>query len=478
MNAEVMKTRFAPSPTGMLHVGSARTALFNNLLAGRRRGVFLLRIEDTDPGRSTADYAVALQQDLQWLGLQWQEGPGILGLHESYLQSQRGAVYRSYFDLLEQQGMAYLCFCSEQELKMTRKSQLAAGRPPRYPGTCARLSREEVVERLGRGLKPTLRFRVPVGQTVTFDDMVRGEQHFATDDIGDFVVRRSDGTPAFFFCNAVDDSLMGVTHVLRGEDHLTNTPRQILLLNGLGLRAPRYGHIAMIVGDDGAPLSKRHGSLSIRELKQQGYLPEAVNNYLARLGHHYEDSAGMSLEALAAGFDVKSLGRAPARYDGEQLLHWQRDAVGRTGDAALWDWMGDDVHAVVPAPLKPGFVEAVRANITFPADARAWARILFSDDYDFTPEARQAAQRAGAGFFNHAVAAFDRVGEDVTELVDGIKRLAGVKGKLLFLPLRAALTGRTDGPGLVHILTLLTRERIRRRLELGARLTWERNQRA
>ncbi len=470
METTITKTRFAPSPTGMLHLGSTRTALFNWLLAAQREGVFVLRIEDTDPDRSTADYAEALQEDLRWLGLDWQEGPGIFGLHEAYQQSQRGGIYRNYFDLLEQQGLAYHCFCSEQDLQVMRKTQLAAGKAPRYPGVCANLSRDEVVARLNAGHKPTLRFRVPAGETVEFDDLVRGILRFATDDIGDFIIRRADGTPAFFFCNGVDDSLMGVTHVLRGEDHLTNTPRQLLLLKALGLRAPSYGHISMIVGADGAPLSKRHGSLSVRELALRGYLPGALNNYLARLGHYYEQNQYMDLSSLGECFSLESLGRAPARYDDEQLLHWQREAVNQATDEALWAWMGDEVQGIVPAGQQAEFIHAVRANVTFPADARRWAHILFSDELEFTREAEAVVQDAGGGFFSHALAAYNEGGGEYGQLVDGIKQAAGVKGKKLFLPLRVALSGQTDGPELKHIVALLPAARIRGRLDRAARV--------
>lgn len=466
MNAETIRTRFAPSPTGMLHLGSARTALFNWLLAHHGQGSFVLRIEDTDPDRSTADYAEALQQDLRWLGLEWQQGPGLLGLNDSYMQSQRGDIYRNYFDLLEQQGLVYHCFCSEQELKMARKAQLAAGQPPRYPGTCAGLGRDEVVARLNEGQKPTLRFRVPPGRIIEFDDVVRGPQTFNSGDIGDFVIRRADGTPSFFFCNAVDDSLMGVTHILRGEDHLTNTPRQIMILDALALRVPRYGHIAMIVGADGAPLSKRHGSFSVRELAQQGYLPGAVNNYLARLGHHYEDNAYMSLEGLAAQFSVEHLGRAPARYDDEQLRHWQREAILHTDDEDLWQWMGQGVHDIVPASARETFVDTVRANVTFPDDALHWARVVYSDAMEPSNEARALVETTGPGFFGHVLTAYDMAeGRLNRVMLDRLIELTGAKGKQLFLPLRAALTGRLDGPELATILLLLPRERVHRRLE-------------
>jgi len=232
------KTRFAPSPTGLLHLGNVRTALFNALLARRQKGRFLLRIEDTDRERSRPEYVAALLEDLRWLGLDWQEGPAVGGPHEPYAQSTREAIYSQYYRQLESTERVYPCFCTPAELALNppaelalnRKAQLAAGRPPRYPGTCARLSEVERQARLERGLQPTLRFRVPVGRTIEFSDLVRGPQRFASDDIGDFVIRRADGTPQFFFANAVDDALMEVTHVLRGEDHLANTPRQLLLL--------------------------------------------------------------------------------------------------------------------------------------------------------------------------------------------------------------------------------------------------------
>ncbi|MGB2971901.1 MAG: glutamate--tRNA ligase, partial [Candidatus Competibacter sp.] len=328
-----VKTRFAPSPTGFLHLGNVRTALFNALLARRDGGQFLLRIEDTDRERSRAEFVDALLEDLRWLGLDWREGPEVGGPQAPYAQSERTAIYARYYRRLEGSEQSYPCFCTPAELALSRKAQLAAGRPPRYTGTCARLGADERQARLERGLQPTLRFRVPAGRAVEFTDLVRGPQRFASDDIGDFVIRRADGTPQFFFANAVDDALMGITQVLRGEDHLANTPRQLLLLEALALSAPRYGHLALIVGADGGPLSKRAGDLSIRELRASGYLPEAVLNYLARLGHAYARDVWMAPEVLAAEFSTAHLGRAPARYDEAQLLHWQSEAVQHAASA-------------------------------------------------------------------------------------------------------------------------------------------------
>lgn len=461
------KTRFAPSPTGMLHVGNLRTALFSWLFSASRDGTFLLRIEDTDQSRSEADYAQAIETDLEWLGLIWHEGPGKRGQHGPYLQSERGDIYRNYFDLLEQQGQAYHCFCSEQQLKLSRKAQLAAGQPPRYAGTCLKLTRDEVVARLAKGMQPTLRFRVPPGATVEFDDLVRGPQRFETGHIGDFVVRRSDGTPAFFFCNAVDDALMGVTHVLRGEDHLTNTPRQVLLLESLGLPVPRYGHIAMIVGADGTPLSKRHGSFSVHELSEAGYLPDAVINYLARLGHNYDDNSFLSTAALAAQFQLERVGRVPSQFDPAQLRYWQREAVIRSDTVALWEWMGEDVRHIVTEARRDAFIDAIRPNVLFPKDALHWATVLFCDPLALHDEARQIISDAGAGFYEQAVQALDAHRDDFAALMRYLKAATNTKGKALFQPLRAALTGETDGPEMAQLIPLLSIERARRRLQAG-----------
>ncbi len=464
MHAAAPKTRFAPSPTGLLHLGNIRTALFNYLLARGAHAAFLLRIEDTDAARGHEKYAEALQQDMAWLGLAWQEGPGIGGPHGPYYQSQRGAEYERYFAALQQQGQAYRCFCSEHELEVARKTQLAAGRPPRYSGRCRSLSAAEIQQRLAAGTPATLRFHVADGAAVTFNDKVRGEQVFRTDDIGDFVIRRSDGSPAFFFCNAIDDALMGVGLVMRGEDHLANTPRQILLLKALGLPVPEYAHISLVVGADGSPLSKRHGSRTVQELRATGYFPEAIVNYLARLGHTYESNQFMNLDALAAHFDSARLGRAPARFDEVQLQHWQREALLHLAPATVWTWMGEAVQAIVPAAARAGFIDTVRANITVPGDALRWARIIFTDDWTAAQGCSAAVAEAGGEFFRHAGAALEQHGTDFKAFSQHIKHATGAKGKALFLPLRAALSGELDGPEMVKLLPLIGVDRARARL--------------
>jgi glutamyl-tRNA synthetase len=469
MTTENVKTRFAPSPTGYLHLGNVRTALFNALLARRWGGRFLLRIEDTDRERSRPEYVAALLEDLRWLGLDWEEGPEVGGPQGPYAQSERATIYAEYYRRLEAAGQTYPCFCTPAELALSRKAQLAAGRPPRYAGPCARLSEAERRKRLDQGLRPTLRFRVPVGRTVEFTDRVRGPQRLASEDIGDFVIRRADGGPQFFFVNAVDDALMGITHVLRGEDHLTNTPRQLLLLEALGLPAPEYGHLALIVGADGGPLSKREGDLSLRELRATGYLPEALLNYLARLGHAYDRDEWMELAELAAGFAPEHLGRAPARYDAAQLLHWQSEAVRRATPDRLWDWMGPTVHQQVSPDGRDDFIATVRPNVRFPADAAFWAERLFGAEPIPSDDSRVVIAAAGSEFFTHALAAYAERGAAFQPLVEELKRRTGLKGKHLFMPLRAALTGETHGPELARVIDLMAPERIRRRLQACVR---------
>lgn len=464
MNGEATVTRFAPSPTGRLHLGNLRTALFNYLLARARAGRFLLRIEDTDASRGEPEHVDALLGDLRWLGIAWDGGPGTPDDAGSWRQSERGGEYGRFFERLETADRAYPCYCTDEELHLARKAQLAAGKPPRYPGTCADLTGEQRRAREAEGRAASLRFRVPAGRDVVYSDLVRGEQRFPADTLGDFVIRRGDGSPAFLFANALDDALMGVTHVLRGEDHVANTPRQLLLLEALELKAPRYGHVPLLVGEDGAPLSKRRGAAALSELRERGYLPAAVMNYLARLGHHYDDDGLMDAETLARGFELGRLGRAPAHYDRAQLDHWQRLAVSGQDDEAFMRWAGDAVGRV-PADRREPFARAVRPNCLFPADARFWAEALFGPAPAPDEDAAPAIREAGPAFFRAAADAVKSKGVDP----GAIREATGAKGRALFMPLRAALTGTLHGPELKAVLELLGPDETRDRLKAWAR---------
>jgi nondiscriminating glutamyl-tRNA synthetase len=449
-----MKTRFAPSPTGYIHLGNARTALLSFLLAKSCAGNFLLRIEDSDLSRSMQPLAEQLQADLLWFGLAWDEGPGKEKGRGPYVQSERQPIYAHYYQELQALDRAYPCFCSEQELALMRKQQLSQGKPPRYSGKCRQLSREQVAEKRAQNKKSSLRFRVLPNQKIQFNDLVKGEQIFFGSDIGDFVIQRSDGSAAFFFCNAIDDALMQVTHVLRGEDHLTNTPRQIMLLQALGLCLPTYGHIALIVGEDDAPLSKRHGSFSLKALRELGYFPEALQNYLARLGHTYTNPHFMNMQKLGENFSVERLGKSATRYDNMQLLYWQKQAVLQCDDQQLNTWMGSDVEDIVPPHLKKEFIALMRANISFPDEAFQWAKTLFLEPLMLTDETKAFLKNISAHFWDTLIHLINEQ-FDFPTLIKKLQEKLKIKGKDLFVPLRLALTGRQDGPELVKLYHLM-----------------------
>lgn len=458
-----MKTRFAPSPTGLIHFGNVRTALFNVLLARSKDGSFLLRIEDTDPERSKKEFERSLINDLKWLGLNWQEGVGITGPHEPYHQADRQSIYNNYYKMLEDKSLAYPCFCTEEQLALSRKLQRARGIAPRYAGTCRHLSKEEVDKKLADGLKPTLRFRVPDDEVVEFEDFVKGKQSFKAGDIGDFIIRRSNGLPSFMFCNAIDDSLMEVTHVMRGEDHLTNTPRQLMILKALDMPAPTYGHISLILGMDGSPLSKRNGSRSVQDLREYGYLPSAVVNYLARLGHYYESNEFMSLDKLAENFSMSNLGKAPARYDEAQLLYYQKQAMGALSDEEFLSHLSDEIKNNIPADKQSAFAKAVKANVNFYEDVERWVPVFFGD-IDLA-EHTDTLKEAGKTFFETSIDIMKADSLDFKSLSNALKEKLGVKGKQLFMPLRVALTGEKHGPEMAAIFDLLGKEKIIKRFE-------------
>ncbi|MGB5591413.1 MAG: glutamate--tRNA ligase [Gammaproteobacteria bacterium] len=472
---DILRTRFAPSPTGRMHLGNVRTALFNYLLARSAGGRFVLRIEDTDAERSDDAHLHAIQQDLSWLGVDWDEGPDVdpdadpgpgkdgKAERESYLQSQRGVIYRELLARLQEGGFVYPCWRTASELKAFRAERIAAGRPPVYDRAWGRLDDDEIRARGEAGQRPALRFRVPDEGAVEFEDLVRGPQRFGLEEIGDFVVRRSDGSSAFFFGNAVDDGLMGVTHVLRGDDHLSNTPRQILILEALGMEVPRYGHLPLLLATDGSPLSKRRGSVSLRDLREAGYMPEAVLNYIARLGHAFETGESMDLTGLAAHFDVSRIGRAPAHFDEEQLRHWQAHAVHHCPSQDLRAWAGDAALSQVPGASLAEFLALAQPNILFPEQLAEWAALIFAPEFELPESVSIQLQAVDPRFF----AACLRVsgdGGDLRAMAAAVREATGAKGKDFFMPLRLALTGREHGPELGPLLKVMPRPIVTARL--------------
>jgi glutamyl-tRNA synthetase len=463
-------TRFAPSPTGALHPGNARTALFSFLFARAGNGRFLLRIEDTDQARDSAGHAAVQMADLHWLGIAWDAGPDRDDGRGPYRQSERSAIYREHYHRLEQSGHAYPCFCTAFELDIARKTQLASGQPPRYPGTCRSLDATARAARLASGRRPALRFRVPDSGSIEFDDLVRGPQSFAAASLGDFLIRRADGGTVFFFCNAVDDALMGVTHVLRGDDHLSNTPRQLLLLQALALAPPVYGHLPLLLDPDGLPQSKRRNSVTVAQLREEGFLPDAVANYLLRLGHHGAPDRWIDRDGLAAVFRADHLGRAPARFDRTQLEHWQREAVLRLPPEAAADWLAPVFPDGWPRAQRIAAAELLRGNLLLPGDAHDWLAVLTGELPALTAEDRAQVAEAGAGFFEAAQHAFAETGAVLAPLAERLKASTGRKGAALYRPLRIALTGRHDGPELAALLAAIPAPLVRERLASAAQI--------
>jgi glutamyl-tRNA synthetase len=453
-------TRFAPSPTGSLHLGNARTAFFSYLWARKTGGRFLLRIEDTDLERSRTEFRDELIADLRWLGLDWDEGPDVGGPSAPYAQAERGPFYQEQFQRLEQAGRVYPCYCTPEELELSRKLQRMAGKPPRYAGTCRDLSSAQRAEREAAGRRPTLRFAVPPDALIEFVDSVHGPQRFAGGDIGDFIVRREDGSAAFFFCNAVDDAVMGVTQVLRGDDHLTNTPRQLMILDALGLRRPGYGHVGLLVGADGAPLSKRHGSTSVHEFRERGFLSTAVLNQLLRLGHTSDVEGWLAAADMPAHFRPDHLGRASARFDEAQLVHWQKESLLRLSTSEVAGWLGSDAPA--------DFIEWLRHNVVLPADAKPWMTVLSGELPPLAEPEGRIVRAAGVEFFRAAGAALAETGPDFKAWTKLLKERTGRKGAELFMPLRLALTGQTHGPELAPLLKMMPPSIARARLESHA----------
>jgi len=451
-----MKTRFAPSPTGWMHFGNLRTALFNFLYARKMNYTYMLRIEDTDLARSSHEFATGLEEDLDWLHLEHDEGP--------FFQSERSSIYEKYYNVLEDYGLAYPCFCTEETLNITRKAQQSAGQPPRYPGTCRNLTKEEVSKKFAAGAKATLRFHVPRDQVIEFVDLIKGSQRFSSNDIGDFIIRRNDRTASFMFCNAIDDAEMGVTHALRGDDHLTNTPRQLMILNALKLPHPEYGHFAMINGLDGAPLSKRNGSQTVRELRAQGYLPLAVLNYLSRLGHYYVSNDFLSLKQLEEQFDLKNISTSPARHDITHLNHWQKEAIMHSSLPEIEALIHPYVYDKIAPNEHAEFTLLVKDNILMPQDVKLWVSAVRDPSLEFSDSDSQILQQTGVDFFCKAK---DEIvtnpGINFKELAENMKNLTGLKGKELFMPLRVALTGQSHGPELAKLMNFIPQElRIKR----------------
>ena len=460
-----MRLRFAPSPTGHLHVGNARTALFNWLMARRAGGAFILRIEDTDVERSTRESEEAILEDLRWLGLAWDEGPDVGGPRGPYRQSERLHLYRSYANELLHTGRAYYCFCTPRQLETERAAALATGQPPRYSGTCRAIPPDEARARVDGGEPAVVRFRVPEDEDIRFQDLVRGEVAFHTSVIGDPVLVRSDGHPAYNFAVVIDDALMEITHVVRGEDHISNTPRQVLLYGALGFKPPAFAHLALVMGPDHTPLSKRHGATSVAEFRAKGYLPEALLNYLALIG--WSPGGGAELlpvEELIRRFSIDDVGRSAGVFDEEKLAwanrHYLRHAEpDRIVELSLGHFQRNGL-VTTPSPDGQRFLASVVPMATGSVDRLDEIPLRLRFLFEFDPRASLArAEVREVLAADHArevievlareLALVGRLDREMFRAVMGaVKQQTGQKGRGLFHPVRVALTGEAAGPEL------------------------------
>lgn len=502
-----MRVRFAPSPTGHLHVGNARTALFNWLLARGQGGTFIVRVEDTDAERSTRESERAILDDLRWMGLLWDEGVEAGGAYGPYRQSERIPIYTEHAGRLVADGAAYYCFCSAEKLEADRQTQLAAGLPPRYSGTCRALPVAEVARRRAAGDPAVIRLRVPDGRTITFEDLVRGPVSVHTSVIGDPVLVRSDGIPAYNFAVVVDDALMGVTHVIRGEDHISNTPRQVLLYEALEWTPPQFAHLSLVLGPDHAPLSKRHGATSVAEFRARGYLPEALVNYLAligwsprvskfrtRDGEPVGEAAGEASGAVpgaadtdAATAELVSAAEMARRFRLEDVAH----SAGVFDEDKL-AWVNRHYLKTLPASRLVDealpFLRA-RGQVTGEVDdaGRAWLEsvvpaaaasvdrlaqipdrlhVVFAFDAAVTLADSELGRELAEPAIREVVTALAAVLRAAPRLDDRerfrdaaaeVRTATGRKGRALFHPIRVALTGAAAGPELDLIVPAIER---------------------
>jgi glutamyl-tRNA synthetase len=434
MTAMTVIVRFAPSPTGLLHLGNARTAVVNRLFATRQGGRFVLRIDDTDRERSQEAFVGAIREDLRWLGIAWEE---------EVRQSERGALHADAFARLRESGRVYPAYETPEELTAMRARQQAKGLPPRYDRAALKLTEADRVRLEGAGRRPHWRFRLSDGQTA-FADLVQGQKRIALAHLSDPVIRRDEGGFTYGFASVVDDLDLGITHVIRGEDHLTNTAVQIDLMQALGGTVPTFAHLPLLLDKAGAKLSKRLASLSLRELREQDVEPMAVTAVLATLGTGRTPDAAVTLEQLTAEFDLAAFGRAQPRLDPADIERLSREML-RSAPFS-------EVESRLPG-MDAAFWEAIRGNVDGIADAEAWWKVV---RLPLAPVIVDAAFCATAA---------DLLGErDHAAWLEALKEATGRKGKALFQPLRLALTGREHGPPLEHLLALIGRDRAVRRL--------------
>ena len=475
-----IRVRFAPSPTGHMHIGNARTALFNYLFAKRTGGALILRIEDTDQGRSTPEAVQVIVDSLKWLGIEWQEGyfgrdehgsaieKGTLG---PYTQMKRLGTYDVYLNKLVETGKAYYCFCAEEDLEKKRQAAAAAGVVPKYDGTCCKLSKEEA-EKKKKTERFVIRFKVDPG-VVEFDDLVRGKVSFNADQIGDFVIARSDGIPVYNYAVVIDDNAMKISHVIRGEDHLSNTPRQVLIYKALGFSLPKFAHLPMILGADRSKLSKRHGETSLLAYREKGFLPEAVFNYMSLLGWYPRDGVEIkNKEELAKFFDLADVGKSGAVFDEKKLLWVNHEYMQKLDTKMLYELCVPYIKTVNlsgrPEDWIYKVIAAVKTGINTCSEVPELTKLFFMPA-EIPAEGLEAlkpdSSKAVLVSLKELLRKSEVTTENFKELLQSVSKTANVKGRDLYMPVRLGVTGALHGPELAVLIPIIGSAECIRRIE-------------
>ncbi|MBI2027048.1 MAG: glutamate--tRNA ligase [Deltaproteobacteria bacterium] len=466
--------RYAPSPTGVLHVGNARTAIFNWLLARHYSSKLILRIEDTDKERSTPESEKAIIEDLKWLGLDWDEGPDVGGDCGPYRQSQRSSLYEEHQKLLLEKKAAYECFCTPDELKKTREELLSLGKMPKYNGKCLNLSPKHIQELKDQKKPFVIRFYVKPGPPVVVDDIVRGTVKFEREVIGDFVIFRSDGGPTYQLACVVDDSLMKITHVIRGDDHLSNTPKQILMNDAFGFTSPKFGHLPMVLGADRKKLSKRHGACSVGEYKQQGYVSSAFLNFLVLLGWSCETSEEiLNTERLIKEFSEDRLSSSPSIFETNKLDWMNGQYIRQLSLEEFYrlerPFLEKDLAlSQVDESWLKQVLKVLQTSVAKLTDVTDQLQIFLKDK--FLIEDDVIKETAKDLDFKKVLIALSKILEDNPDIdFDDLKKQlqneTSLKGKKLFHPLRYAMTGRKNGPELALVMPLLPKNELKLRVD-------------
>lgn len=477
-----VRLRYAPSPTGHLHIGGARTALFNYLYARKMNGQFIVRFEDTDQTRHVDTGIDSQLNGLKWLGLNWDESVDIGGPFGPYLQTERLSLYQPYIDQLLQSGNAYYCFCSEEDLERERAEQEARGEMPKYSGKCRHLTPEQAEALRSEGRSPAIRFRVPSGKTIAFDDEIRGHVEFDSDGIGDFIIVRPTGIPTYNFAVVLDDHLMKISHVIRGEEHLSNTPRQIMLYQALGFSLPKFAHLSIILNPDRKKMSKRDESLIqfIEQYRDLGYLPEAVVNFIALLGWSPGGEQEIfSMEVLTNEFDLNRVSKSPAVFDMDKL-NWMNNHYLKQADTVRIAELAIphlQKAGLLPAELSEeqqkwatSLVALYQEQLNYAAQIVELASLFFKEEVQFEDEeakavlAEEHAPVVLASFLNKVKQAESLAPERVQAMLKEVQKETGYKGKALFMTIRVALTGQMHGRDLNHTIHLLGKDKVLSRL--------------